>query len=136
MNSFSLKQQNHFSSFHLFILHGRCCVFFFLAVLCCGQALTVALSLALSPLSHSVFNICPVGLYLSQPFSTRCHLLDTAVAAMALRKSHRKQIPNQLQLKSRCCSAWHRRHTETSARVLQPVIAERAKCQTVTAGQI
>lgn len=58
------------SSLHRFVLPGRCWVCFFEAV-CCGRALTVALSLALSPLSHSVFNICPIGRCLSQPFSTR-----------------------------------------------------------------
>lgn len=60
---------------------GAVCFFQFL---CCGQALTVALSLALSPLSRSVFNICPVGLYLSLPFSTRCCLLDVAAPRCSL----------------------------------------------------
>lgn len=77
MNSFSLKQQNHFLLLPSFLFFVAGAVCFFL-VLCCGQALTVALSLALSPLSHSVFNICPVGLYLSKPFSTQCCLLDVA----------------------------------------------------------
>lgn len=46
-------------------------LFWFFSVQRCGQALTVAPSLAPCALSHSVFNICPVGLYLSRPFSTR-----------------------------------------------------------------
>lgn len=60
----------------------------FISVQWRGHALAVALSLGLSPLSHSVFNICSLGLRLTQLFSTHrlivCRFTQKVISAAVL----------------------------------------------------
>lgn len=132
-----LKQHYHFSSLP-FRLSPWQVLYVFSSAFCCGQALTVALSRGPSPLSHSVFNICPAGL--SQPLSAHCSFQDVAPSwrpAVTLRTSLIHGNSSALLFQNGTAI----KHNTAFATTRQPPLREEessrlVKCQTVPSGQI